>query len=438
MKDDANAVRNAWVCWLVMVKLKLLSATLATGIFLIADKRNVASLLILLLVTNAANAKDLDINDWSSIEDLARGETVYFNAWGGETRINRYLSWAATTVKSRYDINLQHVKIADTAQAVSRVLAEKQAGNNTDGAIDLLWINGENFSALKQNQLLYGPWAEYQPNFPLVNADRFPEMREDFSIATDGLESPWTRSQLVFYYDSSVISGPPLSISELLSWAVENPSEFIYPRPPSFLGTTFLKQAILELSDNVAALYLPVSASNFDEITAPLWEYLDALHPNLLRSGRYFPSTAADLRRHMGDGEISLALAFNPNEAALAISSGELPKSARSYVLQGGTISNVSFLAIPFNSPHKAAAMVVSNFLLSPEAQSRASDPVHMGSTTVLSIEDLPDEARKMITAIDYGSAAVSIDDLNRKLREPHPSWTLALEQAWVQRYSAK
>lgn len=397
-----------------------------------------AWMLSVCVLAAATNADELNPGDWSSIENAARGKTVYFNAWGGETRVNRYLNWAATELRLRYDINLQHVKIVDTAQAVSRILAEKQAGNDSNGAIDLVWINGENFAALKQNNLLYGPWAESQPNFPLVNADRFPEMREDFGITTDGLESPWTRSQLVFYYDSTLLSNPPRSVLDLLHWAVETPGEFIYPRPPSFLGTTFLKQVLLELTDNTAALYLPVTESAFNKITTPLWEYLDALHPQLLRSGRYFPNSAADLRRHMGDGEISLALAFNPNEAPLAISSGELPASVKTYVLKNGTISNVSFLAIPYNAQHKAASIIVSNFLLSPEAQARASDPEYMGSTTVLSVEDLPIDARRLFTAIHFGSAAASSADLHRKLREPHPSWTPALEQAWIQRYSAR
>ncbi len=397
-----------------------------------------AWLLGLLAFAMATTAAELNLSDWHSIEKQAQGDTVYFNAWGGETRINRYLNWAATELKQRYGINLQHVKIADTAQAVSRILAEKQARNDANGAIDLLWINGENFAALKQNGLLFGPWAESQPNFPLVNAERFPEMREDFTLATEGLESPWSRAQLVFYYDSEWVSAPPKSIAELLTWARANPGEFTYPRPPSFLGTTFLKQALLELSDHKEAFYAPLSDSDFDLASAALWEYLDRLHPLLLRSGRYFPTSAADLRRHMGDGETSLALSFNPNEALLAIRSGELPATVRTYVLQAGTISNVSFLAIPYNAQHKAAAMVVSNFLLSVDAQARASDPAYMGSNTVLSMEDLALEDANVFVSNELEEATASRADLNRKLPEPHPSWTPALEEAWIQRYSVR
>jgi len=395
-------------------------------------------LFVLWSLASLTIAQEPEVTDWSALQRQARGETVYFNAWGGEPRINSYLNWVAETLDERFDINFQHVKIADTAEAVSKIVAERQASNDSNGSIDLLWINGENFAALKENNLLFGPWAEQQPNFKLVNADRFPEMREDFTVPTMGLESPWTRSQLVFYHDSRWLTEPPQTIQAILDWSRENPGEFIYPRPPAFLGSTFLKQAILELSNKDPALYSPITDDEFKRVTATLWSYLDALHPTLLRGGRYFPNSAAELRRLMGDGEISLAFAFNPNEALLSVRTGELPDSARSYVLQGGTIGNVSFLAIPYNAQHKAAAMIAANFLLSIEAQARASDPNYMGSTTVISIEDLDPAARQQFNSVGADLAAVSPEELSRKLQEPHPSWTPALERAWIQRYSAR
>lgn len=395
-------------------------------------------LFVLWSIASPALSQAPDVADWATLEQQARGETIYFNAWGGEPRINSYLNWVAEVLDERFDIDLQHVKIADTAEAVSKIVAERQAGNDSNGNIDLLWINGENFAALKENNLLFGPWAEAQPNFKLVNADRFPEMREDFTVATNGLESPWTRSQLVFYHDTRWLAEPPQTIEEILEWSKENPGEFTYPRPPAFLGSTFLKQAILELSNKDSALYSQVTEEEFERVTTPLWDYLDALHPTLLRGGRYFPNSAAELRRLMGDGETSLALAFNPNEALLSVRTGELPESTRTYVLRGGTIGNVSFLAIPYNAQHKAAAMITANFLLSIEAQARASDPNHMGSTTVISIEDLDMTERQEFGSVQTDLAAASLEELSRKLQEPHPSWTPALERAWIRRYSAR
>ena len=379
-----------------------------------------------------------DPTDWSAVLDEARQQTVYFAAWAGEARINDYLAWVADEVEDHFQVDLQHVKLADTAMGVSRILAEKQAGNTSDGTVDLLWVNGENFAALKENGLLYGPWSEQLPNFSLVNANRYPEMREDFTVAVDGLESPWLRAQLIFYYDSAIVSTPPRSIRQLLAWAQQHPGEFTYPRPPDFLGTTLLKQAALELSDRTAPFYSPVGESNFAEVTRPLWNYLDQLHPHLLRKGRYFPVNGAQLRRLMADGDTALAFSFSPGEAVTAIANRELPPTVRSYVLDSGTLSNASFLAIPFNSRSKAGAMVVSNFLLSPRAQARAAQPDQMASFTVLDLDLLAPADRALFNGEDRHAAAPSAEGLSRKLQEPHPSWVPALERAWLQRYSGR
>ncbi|MDT8428311.1 MAG: ABC transporter substrate-binding protein [Pseudomonadales bacterium] len=397
--------------------------------------------LLLLLLTNPLSAQEqqtrTDFTSWPQVLNEARSQTVYFNAWGGEQRNNDFLAWVAARVEALYSIDLQHVKLGDTAEAVSRVLAEKQAGNTDNGAIDLIWLNGENFASMKENGLLFGPWAEQLPNHALLDAENHPEVRYDFTVPVEGMESPWLRAHLVFYYDSELVSAPPLSIPALLDWTSRHPGEFTYPRPPNFLGTTFLKQAALELATTPAALYQPVTEADFEQVTAPLWEFLDRLHPHLLRSGRSFPASGAELRRYMSDGEIALAFSFNPAEAMLAIKNGELPPSVRSYVLSGGTLANVSFLAIPFNARSKAAAMAVANFLLSPEAQARAQDPDFLGSTAVIALSQL-NPAQRQLFNFQRHPALPAAEELQRQLQEPHPSWMPALEQAWLQRYSGR
>ncbi len=66
------------------------------------------------------------------------GQTVYWSAWGGSTTINDFLAWVGGRVLEDYGVVLQHVKLTDTADAVTRVLSEKQAGEDDDGAIDMI------------------------------------------------------------------------------------------------------------------------------------------------------------------------------------------------------------------------------------------------------------------------------------------------------------
>ncbi|SHF21905.1 putative thiamine transport system substrate-binding protein [Modicisalibacter ilicicola DSM 19980] len=397
-----------------------------------------ASLTTMLAGVFSLQAQALELDDWSSVEAKARGQTVYFNAWGGDSRINGYIDWVAQQVQSRHDIELVHVKLGDTAEAVSRIVAEKSAGNLERGAIDLIWINGENFAALKEAGLLHGPWAEQLPNFSLTAPEANPEVRSDFTLPVEGLEAPWGKAQITFYYDSARVETPPRSMQALLDWARNHPGRFTYPLIPDFLGSTFLKQALLSLAENRGPLYGPVSEADFASITAPLWDYLDALHPHLWRGGRSFPNSSARLRQLMGDGELSLAFTFTPSEPAASVANYQLPPTTRSYMFDDGTLGNVHFLAIPFNARHKAGALVVANFLLSPQAQARKQDITVWGDATVLAMEALTDRQRQAFESLPENPATLAPEALGRTLPEPHPSWMERLEQAWLERYGAR
>lgn len=52
-------------------------------------------------------------SDWQEIKNEAKGQTVWFNAWGGDTAINRYLDWVSGEMKTHYAINLKIVRLAD-------------------------------------------------------------------------------------------------------------------------------------------------------------------------------------------------------------------------------------------------------------------------------------------------------------------------------------
>ena len=108
---------------------------------------------------------------WPDILARAKGQTVYWNAWGGDERTNAFIAWAADEVKRRYGITVQQVKLKDTAEAVTRVVAEKAAGRDTGGSVDLIWINGPNFLAMRQQGLLYGPITQSLPNYRYVDTE---------------------------------------------------------------------------------------------------------------------------------------------------------------------------------------------------------------------------------------------------------------------------
>ena len=376
---------------------------------------------------------DPDPSDWDAVTAEAQGQTVYWNAWGGSDVINDFITWIGEQAAEQ-GVTLEHVKLTDTAEAVSRVLAEKTAGKDEGGAIDLIWINGENFASMKEQDLLFGPWAEALPNRALTDPQNS-ALSADFTVPTDGMESPWGMAQLVFFHDSARLPEPPRTMPTLLAWAQANPGRFTFPQPPDFLGATFLKQALIEFSPDLMALEGPVEDADYEATTAPLWAFMDELTPNLWRQGRAYPQNGARLVQLMADNEIDIGFDFNPNAASNAIANGQLPDSVRSHVHDGGTLGNASFVAIPYNANAKAGAMVVADILLSPEAQARMADPEVWGLGTVLDVAALEPEQLLLFDRIEFGPATLKPEELGETLPEPHPSWMVKLEEDWTARY---
>lgn len=377
-------------------------------------------LLMIMVLTAPFGAAAIDVSNWKEIEKKASGQQVYFHAWGGGQEINRYIQWAKKELASRYNITLHHVKVTDISETTTRLIAEKAAGKIQGGSVDLIWINGENFKSLKDKKMLFGPFVEALPNWQYV--DKSLPVTVDFSEPTLGLEAPWGLSQLVFIYDKKKQPNPPRSYAEMLKYAKASPHRLTYPRPPDFHGTSFLKSLLIELTNNDPRLQQAV-ATDYDAVTKPLWNYLDEFHRVSWRGGKQFASGTAESLQLLDDGQTDLAVTFNPNAVYVAHVSGNLAETTDVYAMDYGALSNIHFLALPWNANAKAGALVAINFLLSPEAQSRKGDVAIWGDPSVLKKEHLSGRAKEN-TAFN-------------SLQEPHPSWTNAIEKEWLQRYGS-
>lgn len=370
--------------------------------------------------------------DWAATVAEAAGQTVYFNAWAGSETINSYIAWAGRELASRFGIRLIHVKVADTAEVVRRVRDEVRAA--ASGSVDLVWINGANFVAMKQERLLFGPFAEGLPNFKFVDVDGKPTTRLDFGEPVQGYESPWGMAQLTFFGDGAKVTAPPRSMRELAAFAAANKGRVTYPAPPDFHGTTFVKQVLAETVADRSALSHPVTPADFAALIGPAFTLLDELRPSLWREGRQYPQSQAQVTQMLADGELAMGLTFNPSEPANLVARQTLPQSTIAWQHRAGTIGNTHFLAIPVNAQAKAAAQAVANFLLSPEAQARKADVAIWGDPTVLALDKLaPADARLFASTAGPGH----VKDPAPAIPEPHASFVPLIEQAWLARYGA-
>lgn len=366
---------------------------------------------------------------WQTVQNEAKGQTVWFNAWGGDQAVNRYLDWVSGEMKTHYAITLKIVHLADATDAVKRIQTESAAGRKTNGSVDLLWVNGENFRTLKEAGLLQTGWAQTLPNWRYVDTDK--PVTEDFAIPTDGAESPWGGAQLTFIARKQSLPVPLADPEALLNYAQNNPGKITYPRPPDFTGTAWLEQLLLTLTPHPDVLNVAPDSHTFEAVTAPLWNYLDKLHPLLWRDGKDFPPSPARTDALLASGNLNMSVTFNPAHAQQKVASGELPADSYSFGFRDGMIGNVHFVAIPANSSASASAKVVANFLLSPEAQIRKADPKIWGDPSVLSPQKLASEqAAQLQQFIPTG--------LPKTLPEPHAAWVSALEQEWLRRYGTR
>ncbi|MEW6402306.1 MAG: ABC transporter substrate-binding protein [Chloroflexota bacterium] len=385
-------------------------------------------------------AGQFDINNWESVLAAARGQTVNWYIWGGSDSINAFVdNFYGKALKDRYGITLNRVPIADTANAVNQVLSEKQAGKDP-GAVDLIWINGENFFTLKQADLLYKDWAQKLPNATYVNWDN-PAIKLDFGHPVDNQESPWSSAQFQFIYDSARTNADklPHSYADLKTWACEHPSRFTYVDPTGsggFLGTRFIKGALYELSDG-AEQWLNFDQALWDKNSPALWTYLNDIKPCLWRNGETYPKDESELVNLFANNEVDSSMTNDITGAGRWIADGRMPATARAFVFDNYMIGDFNYVAIPLNAPNKAAALVLANLLLEPEFQAAQILPENgfgLGyAIDVTRVTDSTALAALQSAAAQLGDAATPASDLAKSLvGDSAAEYQNLLEQDWL------
>ncbi|MEO8696782.1 MAG: ABC transporter substrate-binding protein [Acidimicrobiales bacterium] len=316
--------------------------------------------------------------DWATIAATARGQTVKLWMWGGEDALNRYVDDDVVPRAAAAGVHLERVPIDDTATALARIAAERDAGRTTRGAVDLLWVNGKNFAQGKAAGLWLTGWADRVPNTKYLDPSD-PTTRYDFGVATDSQELAWSRAAFVFASDSAKVSEPPKDFDALAAYVRAHPGRFTYPAPPDFTGSAFVRQAVQALGEDKA------------------FTYLQQLQPYLWQQGKQYPKDEPELERLFADGQVDLAMSYNPNFVDTGVARGAFAGTVRPYVFTTGTLQNVSFLAIPSNASSPEGAQVVADLFLSPALQ--AAKLAKVGIPTVLDLDLLGVDAALFATS---------------------------------------
>ena len=383
---------------------------------------------------------EFDINNWDSVLVAAKGQTVNWYIWGGSDSINAFVdNFYGKALKERYDITLKRVPLADTVDAVNQVLSEKQAGADP-GAVDLIWINGENFFTLKQANLLYPDWAQKLPNSQYVNWDN-PAINRDFGNPVDNLESPWSSAQLQLVYDSARMNADelPRSYADFKTWACAHPGRATYVAPGAggFIGTRFVKGALFEISGG-AEQWATFDQALWDKWSPELWKYFNELESCLWRNGETYPKDEAELKNLFANNEVDFSMTNDITGAGTGIAAGLLPATSRAFVFNNYMIGDFNYVAIPSNAPHKAAALVLANLLLEPEFQAAQILPENgFGLGYAIDVNRVTDSAA--LAALEaastkLGDSATPASDLaNSLVGDAAPEYQNLIEQGWLE-----
>ncbi len=388
--------------------------------------------LIFILTSGPCPAAESSDRSWPEIVSAARGQTVDWFMWGGWPETNAYVTgFVADEMAARYGVRVRQVPVRDIAEVVGRLLVEKQAGKTSGGEADLLWINGENFRTAKAYMLLHGPFADRLPHTRLVDWDR-PSVKNDFGVPVEGMESPWGSAQIVFIYDTKRTPDPPGTLCELLDWIRAHPGRFAYPAPPDFTGSAFVRQVFYHVAGPDRQWTGKIDQTAFDRAAKATFKVLREIAPALWREGKTYPESPVRVSRLFADGEVDFSMSYHPAEASKKIHDGLFPGTVRTFVLDGGTLANTHFVAIPFNAADREGAMVLADFLLSPEAQLKKADPRIWGDLPAIDLDRLDPEWQQRFADLPRGVATLSPATLQAHRIPELPSELLvALERGW-------
>ncbi len=374
--------------------------------------------------------------DFDQILEEAKGNTVSFYGWGGDEDRNKWLrQTVAPILKGRYDVTLEVVGM-DIDDILAKLAGEKQAGLE-QGAIDMIWINGENFYSAKENDLLFGPFIERLPNFEKYIDSEDEEVKYDFGFPIEGYEAPYGKAQMVFINDSAITGETPGNTDEFMEYCKKYKGRVTYPALPDFTGSAFVRTLIYDIVGHEQFSDMKADKEVVKKAIEPALEYLRELNKYLWNQGKTFPATSGEVDNMFEDGELVMTMSYGSYSVAVGKEKGIYSDTVRTFIFDKGTVGNTNYIAIAKNSSNKAAAMVAINAIISAEIQ--ATQFEELRTLPIVSYGKLTDEEKAGFDNVDMGEGVLPQDELlSKRLPEMPANIVPIVEEIWLEEVVGK
>ena len=411
-------------------------------------KRILAAFLCLVMVLTmtacgagqeAENDADTTATEEMTFEEMAeaaKGTTVTFYGWGGNDDLNAWLDdYFAPRMKEKYDITMERVPM-NIEDILSQLQGEITAGKK-DGDIDMIWINGENFKTCKENNMLYGPFAETLPNYQTYIDGEDEENLADFCYPIEGYEAPYGKAQLVMITDTAVTDEFPVNTEELMEFCKKYEGKVTYPALPDFTGSAFVRNIIYDICGYEQFMDMEADKETVKAAIEPALEYLRELNQYLWNGGTTFPADSVTVSNMFADGELVMDITYEAYAPATNIENGTYTATTQSFQFENGTIGNTNYIAIAANSANVAGAQVAINEMLDPEVQANRFSTIR--TIPVVEYEKLDDAQKAAFDAVEIGEGVIPQDELLAKRLPEMPSQLVPIiEEIWAEEVVGK
>ena len=387
---------------------------------------------------------------WDKVESRAKGEKeLNFYYWGGDDTLNVWIDSVVRPAMAERGVKLNPVRITATKDAVDLVLTELAAGKaEGEGSVDVIWLNGENFFTLAQQDALWGSFAETLPNSKNFVWDPAsplsgPNLR-DFGTETNGREIPWSGEQYVCAMNGQYVQAAdtPATFADLKTYLEDNPGKFTYVKPPHYVGNTFVQEAIYAHNPdgNGAEPFQKsvdeIGAKELARLIAPGLDYLKGIEPLLATADggkpRYPEDTAA-LDSMFLNAEVYFNCKFGIYAVNSGLITGRYPEAAQEFIFpEKLMIKNKNYLAIPLNSPNPASALVFADYMSSVDAQ--ASKLKTVGYPVGIDPTQLSANDRELVRIAAPSHYGVTSEELDANaVADTNASLVDIIEATWLE-----